>query len=118
MNLLKGSKSCCPSPWASCGNSQCLSDFAECDGRCVPSEWVGDGWPDCMDGSDEAGMESETGRPMTYQLQCIQCSGVVLSAAFMCSSSGQGINMECMEEMMGAEGGCNVCIGEFIRIEN
>ena len=25
-----------------------------CDGRCIPHDWVSDGWPDCMDGADEA----------------------------------------------------------------
>ena len=25
-----------------------------CDGGCIPHDWVSDGWPDCMDGADEA----------------------------------------------------------------
>ena len=29
-----------------------------CDGGCIPSDWVSDGWPDCIDGSDERGMSS------------------------------------------------------------
>ena len=31
----------------------CFSDYFTCDGRCISRDWVGDGWPDCMDGSDE-----------------------------------------------------------------
>ena len=28
--------------------------MCRCDGRCIPHDWVSDGWPDCMDGADEA----------------------------------------------------------------
>ena len=27
---------------------------SRCDGKCIPHDWVADGWPDCMDGADEA----------------------------------------------------------------
>lgn len=35
--------------------SVCFPDFKSCDGgRCVHPTWVGDDWPDCLDGSDES----------------------------------------------------------------
>ena len=45
-----------------------------CDGRCIPHDWVSDGWPDCMDGADEASLAVD-GKVMPYQLGCVQCAG-------------------------------------------
>ena len=74
---------CCPNPWNSngCDDNLCFENYNSCDGgRCIPSimtffqkwylvfflcmkslkkntvyigSWIGDGWPDCLDGSDE-----------------------------------------------------------------
>lgn len=97
---------CCATPWDDC--STCSVDFRTCDGRCIPSTYVNDGWPDCLDGSDEDNAQ------MPFVLQCVECSGVVLSAVQLCQLSGQGLSRECVDEMMG-QGDCNVCIKEFMQ---
>ena len=89
-------------------------DSCRCDGRCIPHDWVSDGWPDCMDGADEASLSVE-GKVLPYQLGCVQCAGVVLSASFLCLESSQGLSRQCVEGMMGP-GECNVCIQEFLQL--
>ena len=108
---------CCPNPWSDgCvggDDGDCFSSFSVCDGRCIPQEWVGDGWPDCMDGSDERDLVLVDGRSPSFQFQCVQCSGVVLAAAHLCDSSGRGMTADCVHEFIG-EGECNVCVEEFL----
>ena len=91
-----------------------MTGVSRCDGRCIPHDWVSDGWPDCMDGGDEASL-SVDGKVMPYQLGCVQCAGVVLSASFLCLESSQGLTRQCVEGMMGP-GECNVCIQEFLHL--
>lgn len=103
-----GRPSCCDSPWSSCGaEDDCFDDFFECDGRCVRREWVGDGWPDCLDGADEE--HGGGGRVFA----CVHCAGVVLPAAQLCRSSGRGLTAECVHDFIG-QGECNVCVGEYV----
>ena len=89
-----------------------MTGVSRCDGRCIPHDWVSDGWPDCMDGADEASLSVE-GKVLPYQLGCVQCAGVVLSASFLCLESSHGLTRQCVEAMMGP-GECNVCIQEFL----
>ena len=74
---------CCRHPFQKeCTHSSCFSNYSPCDGgRCIPENWVSDGWPDCLDGTDEDFLPSEKGLP--EQLVCVQCAGVVLSAVIM-----------------------------------
>ncbi|XP_059088374.1 uncharacterized protein LOC131884564 [Tigriopus californicus] len=120
LRTCQGQTRCCSSPWSSCeetgAQSSCSVDFANCDGRCIPQKWVGDGWPDCLDGSDEISLQSEDRhqyRAFSQDLTCLHCSAVVLSSISMCSNSGQGVSHECVEDMMGS-GGCNDCIQDFL----
>ena len=52
---------------------------------------------------------------MTYQLGCVQCAGVVLSASFLCLESQTGLTRHCVEAVMGP-GECNACIQEFLSL--
>eukprot|EP00095_Tigriopus_kingsejongensis_P006721 snap_masked-scaffold25_size650667-processed-gene-5.22 protein:Tk06721 transcript:snap_masked-scaffold25_size650667-processed-gene-5.22-mRNA-1 annotation:"hypothetical protein AaeL_AAEL007475" len=112
---------CCSSPWTSCssdrlGESQaCVSDYFTCDGHCIPQKWVNDGWPDCLDGSDETEGVDRMARTLPQDLGCLQCSSVVLASMALCSNSGSGVTRQCVEDMMG-EGDCNSCIGDFLRL--
>jgi len=107
-----GSSKCCSTPWAETGEeSVCYDRFAKCDGGCIPSDWVSDGWPDCMDGSDERGMSSN-GKVLPHQLGCIQCAGTVLSAGFICQQT-EGLTRSCVESVLGP-GQCNVCIEDYL----
>lgn len=111
---VQGSSRCCSTPWAETGeDSVCYDRFAKCDGGCIPSDWVSDGWPDCIDGSDEAGL-STSGKVLPHQLGCIHCGGVILSAGFMCQQS-EGLTRSCVESIMGP-GQCNVCIEEYLQL--
>ncbi|CAB4068064.1 LRP2 [Lepeophtheirus salmonis] len=47
----------------------CYIEFAECDGSCIPQDWISDNWPDCLDGSDEPELESLSGRSLSEELQ-------------------------------------------------
>ena len=47
----------------------CSTSFSTCDGRCIPREWTSDGWPDCMDGSDEPGELGWDSRKMLLNVQ-------------------------------------------------
>ena len=105
--LLPGSRMCCPTPWSQSDDSACYNDYITCDGRCIPAEWRDDGWPDCMDGSDENGDKTSA-----KLFQCVQCSGVILSAKHLCSTSGRGLSEECVGEMIG-EGDCNICVKDY-----
>ena len=67
-----------------------------------------------MDGADEASLSVE-GHVMPYQLGCVQCAGVVLSASFLCLESSSGLTRQCVESIMGA-GECNACIQEFLNL--
>jgi len=109
-----GTSQCCNTPWGD--NSQhavCYKQFARCDGHCIPDDWVADGWPDCMDGADEADMAVD-GKVLPFQLGCLQCAGVVLSAGFLCRETG-GLSRSCVESLLGP-GQCNVCIGEYMNL--
>ena len=50
----------------------------------ISDSWVEDGWPDCLDGSDE---NQGSKQSLPEQLVCVQCAGVVLSAGFLCRES-------------------------------
>ena len=47
---------CCSNLWSkNCSESECFRNYHVCDGnRCIPEKWEQDGWPDCLDGSDES----------------------------------------------------------------
>ena len=91
----------------------CFSDYFSCDGRCITRDWVEDGWPDCLDGRDEASGRrgGSTGGKLFH---CVQCAGVVLPAAQLCRSSGRGMTAECVHDFIG-EGECNVCVDEYFQ---
>ena len=103
---------CCSNPFQSrCNENDCSIDYSACDGgRCIPGVWVADGWPDCLDGSDEV---SEKNLPQ--QLVCIQCAGVVLSAGFLCRESANGLTSRCVSNVMG-DGMCNNCISHYLNL--
>jgi len=115
----RGDNKCCTTPWpgdfGQANHDVCYDQFARCDGRCIPHDWVSDGWPDCMDGADEASLAVD-GKVMPYQLGCVQCAGVVLSASFLCLESQSGLTRQCVESLMGP-GECNVCIEEFLSLQ-
>ena len=70
--------------------------------------WLNDGWPDCMDGSDEPQL-----RDLSVRFQCLQCSGVILPALQMCAiNRGEMDIAQCVDEMIG-QGQCNQCIKDF-----
>ena len=49
---------------------------------------------------------------MPRKFQCITCSGVLLSAAHLCATSGRGMTADCINTMIG-EGDCNGCVEDF-----
>ncbi len=100
---------CCPTPWNDCNDEECIADFSSCNGRCFDRTWVNDGWPDCIDGSDESG--SHKRQPLI--LSCVYCASVVLPAAHLCRASGRGLTAECVHDFIG-EGECNVCVQEYL----
>ncbi len=75
----------------------------------MPGQWIADGWPDCLDGTDEKNNATE-------QLVCVQCAGVVLSAGFVCRQSSQGLTKECLHVTMGVNGACNNCISHYLNL--
>jgi len=110
----EGTSKCCSTPWGdNSPQSVCYDQFARCDGHCIPHDWVADGWPDCMDGADENNMAMD-GKVLPYQLGCVHCAGVVLSAGFLCREAG-GLSRSCVENIMGP-GECNVCIEEYMNL--
>lgn len=110
----EGTSKCCSTPWGDNSHQPvCYDQFARCDGHCIPHDWVADGWPDCMDGADEANMAVD-GKVLPYQLGCVHCAGVVLSAGFLCREAG-GLTRSCVESILGP-GQCNVCIGEYMNL--
>ena len=102
---------CCSSPFQGiCTDQDCSIDYSACDGgRCIPGGWVADGWPDCLDGSDEV---SEKNLPQ--QLVCISCAGVVLTAGFLCRETS-GLTSQCVSDVMG-NGVCNNCIPYYLNL--
>jgi len=107
-----GDQKCCSTPW---GDAGCYQQFARCDGACIPHDWVADGWPDCMDGADEANLTID-GKVFPFQLGCVHCAGVILSSAFLCLESPSGLSRDCIEEVLGP-GQCNVCIEEYLTLQ-
>ena len=92
-------------------------------GQCIPNEWRNDGWPDCLDASDEksgedGGITTEDGAltSLPQQLVCVQCAGVILSAGFICRESDQGLTNSCLQETMGKGGACNPCIKLYLNL--
>jgi len=111
-----GQSECCSTPWGAAAGPHpvCFQQFARCDGHCIPHDWVDDGWPDCLDGADEADLTVD-GKVMPFQLGCVSCAGVILPAGFLCIESSGGLTRECVEQVMG-RGQCNVCIGEYLTL--
>jgi len=112
----EGEFQCCSTPWGENSSPQtvCYPQFARCDGRCVPHDWVNDGWPDCLDGADEDAFNLGE-KVLPFQLGCVHCAGVILSAGFLCIESNGGLTRNCVEQVMGP-GQCNVCIGEYMNL--
>ena len=109
------SQMCCNSPWSKKCDQDCYLDYSPCDGnRCIPGKWIQDGWPDCLDGSDEATTGSDKSLP--EQLVCIQCAGVVLSAGFVCREARLGLSNQCIQEVMGEKGACNNCVSYYFNL--
>ena len=52
---------------------------------------------------------------LPYQLGCVQCAGVVLSASFLCLESPGGLSQHCVQGLLGP-GQCNACIQEFLSL--
>ena len=75
--------------------------------------WIGDGWPDCIDGSDENQGNKQS---LPEQLVCVQCAGVVLSAGFLCRESSFGLTNDCIEKIMGKNGACNSCVSHYLNL--
>lgn len=127
-----GNSLCCSTPWLgnpltrNCSSGeprskpeeslpadQCYEDFVECDGgKCVPKGWRDDGWPDCLDGSDETNLQDQA---LPQQLLCVQCAGVVLSAGFICRES-DSLTDECVRHIMGSGGSCNPCVNLYLNL--
>nr|XP_040572500.1 uncharacterized protein LOC121121603 [Lepeophtheirus salmonis] len=99
---------CCSSPWG--GN--CYIKFAECDGSCIPQDWISDNWPDCLDGSDEPELESLSGRSLSEELQCVSCGGNVIAAVSLCSDKNYIHLTNCVKELLG-DGNCSLCISDY-----
>lgn len=110
-----GQEKCCPNPWQEKGcQSACFVNYSPCDGgRCIPESWIGDGWPDCIDGTDENQGNKQS---LPEQLVCVQCAGVVLSAGFLCRESSLGLTNDCIEQVMGKNGACNSCVSYYLNL--
>merc|ERR1712010_249858 len=95
-----GHSECCSTPWGAAAGPRpvCFQQFARCDGHCIPHDWVDDGWPDCLDGADEADLTVD-GKVMPFQLGCVSCAGVILPAGFLCIESSGGLTRECVEQV-------------------
>jgi len=110
---VQGRLKCCSTPWAEVGqDSVCYDKYNKCDGGCIPSDWVSDGWPDCMDGADET--STANGKVLPHHLGCLHCGGVILSAGFICQQS-EGLTRSCVESILGP-GQCNVCIEDYMQL--
>jgi len=110
---VQGRFKCCSTPWAEVGqDSVCYDKYNKCDGGCIPSDWVSDGWPDCMDGADET--STANGKVLPHHLGCLHCGGVILSAGFICQQS-EGLTRSCVESILGP-GQCNVCIEDYMQL--
>eukprot|EP00096_Caligus_rogercresseyi_P014255 TRINITY_DN6755_c0_g1_i2.p1 TRINITY_DN6755_c0_g1~~TRINITY_DN6755_c0_g1_i2.p1 ORF type:complete len:418 (-),score=55.31 TRINITY_DN6755_c0_g1_i2:7-1260(-) len=102
----RGTLACCSNPWS---GRDCRREYADCDGSCIPSQWVGDGWPDCLDGSDEPDLSG-----LTSQMHCFSCGGSVLISLGLCENEGHHLNKKsCVRGHLG-DGNCEHCLDFYL----
>ena len=77
-----------------CGDVFCCSDGT----NCIPSAWRNDGWPDCLDGSDEAGLQEYN--KANWNFNNLYCRGVLP----MCDLYMQDRDLSCSDTILPADG--------------
>lgn len=77
-----------------CGDVFCCSDGT----ACIPNGWRNDGWPDCLDGSDEAGLQEYN--KANWNFNNLYCRGVLP----MCDLYMQDRDLSCSETILPGDG--------------
>lgn len=77
-----------------CGDVFCCSDGT----TCIPNGWRNDGWPDCLDGSDEA--ELQEYNKANWNFNNLYCRGVLP----MCDLYMQDRDLSCSETILPGDG--------------